>query len=110
MKDTKQWPSVAAQDSETIWSEAVARRLLDEWAKSGESLAAFARRRGFLPQRLSWWSKRLASVKPGASMREAPARPAFIPVTRNCDLCRMRSKPPALSCGHQSAPISLHRV
>ena len=89
MKNARHWPSLTALDGETIWTESVARRLLDEWSTSGESLAAFGRRKGFVPQRLAWWKKRLAAVKPAASTREAPARPAFIPVT----VCATASEP-----------------
>jgi len=58
------------------WSPEDARRLLDAWAASGESLAAFARARGFQPQRLSWWKKRVSDVE-GAHREQAPA---FIPI------------------------------
>jgi hypothetical protein len=34
---------------------------LDEWRQSGESLAAFARRRGYSTARLYWWRKRLVT-------------------------------------------------
>jgi transposase-like protein len=41
------------------WTEADARRVLDDWERSGGTLEAFARSRGLVPQRLWWWRKRL---------------------------------------------------
>jgi len=43
------------------WSEAMARRMLAEVAKAGQSYRAFARERGIDPQRLSWWARRLGN-------------------------------------------------
>jgi transposase-like protein len=44
----------------TQWSRADAQRVLDEWQRSGDTLEAFARARGLVPQRIAWWRKRLA--------------------------------------------------
>lgn len=53
------------------WTEAEARAALTELACSGESMAEFARSRGFSPQRVRYWRRRLG----------APAAvPAFVPV------------------------------
>lgn len=41
------------------WREDEARAVLAELAASGESVAAFARRKGLSPQRLSYWRHRL---------------------------------------------------
>ena|SRR6185436_17458568 len=41
------------------WTEADARRVLDDWERTGGSLEAFARSRGLVPQRIWWWRKRL---------------------------------------------------
>jgi hypothetical protein len=41
------------------WREAEARDVLEELAASGESMAAFARRRGVSTRRLAYWRKRL---------------------------------------------------
>lgn len=64
------------------WSEDDARRILDELAASGETVTAFARRRGLVPQRLSWWQKRLAGRRPasptGGGGQELAA--SFLPV------------------------------
>lgn len=57
------------------WTEKDARRVLGAWEKSGETVAAFARRMGVIPQRLSWWRKRLAQAPSGEPSV------AFVPVT-----------------------------
>jgi transposase-like protein len=54
-------------DREDIWTPEGARSMLDEAERSGESLAAFARRHGVGPARLYWWKKRLASEGPAAT-------------------------------------------
>ncbi len=46
--------------SETRWTEKRGRRELGQWRRSGQSLSAFARERGFNPQRLRYWRDRLA--------------------------------------------------
>jgi hypothetical protein len=43
------------------WTEVEARGVLDAWRKSGLGLGEFARSRGLVPQRLSWWKKKLAA-------------------------------------------------
>ena len=43
------------------WSAEEAQRILDEWTGSGESLAAFSRKRGYAAARLYWWRNRLAN-------------------------------------------------
>lgn len=55
------------------WSEAEARAAFDELARTKESEAAFAQRKGFSTQRLQYWRKR---VKASPS-----AMPAFVAVT-----------------------------
>lgn len=57
------------------WTEQDARRVLEAWEKSGETVAGFARRQGLVPQRLFWWRKRLERVA------TSEPKPAFIPVT-----------------------------
>jgi transposase-like protein len=42
------------------WTAAEAERVLAAWRESEQSMSAFARQRGFDPQRLGWWKKRLA--------------------------------------------------
>ena len=41
------------------WTEADARRVLDDWGRTGGTLEAFARSRKLVPQRIAWWQKRL---------------------------------------------------
>jgi len=53
------------------WTEADARRVLAEWKRSGDTLEAFARSRGLVPQRLAWWRKRLREPRPEASTSTA---------------------------------------
>lgn len=45
------------------WTEDEAREALADFAASGESAAGFARRRGVLTQRLTYWRKRLAGPR-----------------------------------------------
>lgn len=47
-------------DPDDAWSPDDARRIFDEWKRSGESLAAFGRRHRYASARLYWWRKRLA--------------------------------------------------
>jgi hypothetical protein len=50
-----------------LWTESDARRVLAEWKRSGDTLEAFARSRGLVPQRIAWWRKRLREPRPEAS-------------------------------------------
>jgi hypothetical protein len=51
----------ALPDRSDAWSPGDARRILEAWRRSGESLAAFGQRHGYAAARLYWWRKRLAS-------------------------------------------------
>ena len=51
-------------DPREIWTPDDARRLFDEWKRSGGPLAEFGRRHGIDPARLYWWRKRLANESP----------------------------------------------
>lgn len=56
-------------DPAETWTIADARMVLDEWRRSGDSMAVFARKHGVPPPRLYWWKKRLASpVAPTLSL------------------------------------------
>jgi len=57
------------------WTEADARAALAEWRRSGESEFAFARQRGFSPQRLRYWRGRL-----GGAPIQSSTTPAFVAV------------------------------
>jgi len=54
------------------WSEVEARGVLEAWRRSGLSLERFARQRGFVPQRLHWWKRKLATGEK-TLVRQAPA-------------------------------------
>jgi len=56
------------------WNAATARKILEEFAASGMSRAAFARARGVKAHRLKWWQERLGD-------RRATAKVEFIPAT-----------------------------
>ena len=58
------------------WTEADARRVLDDWERTGGTLEAFARSRGLVPQRIAWWQKRLRERQPAA-----PAALTLVPAT-----------------------------
>lgn len=63
------------------WTEEDARRVLAEWEASGQTLAAFARAAGLVPQRVAWWRRRLAGRAPERRRgAEEPQTPAFLPV------------------------------
>jgi hypothetical protein len=84
MENLKQSPSRTAPNQRRMWTRAEAEGVLDEWAKSGKSLTAFARSQGIVPQRLAWWRKRLAFAlhRPTETTAAANNEPAtFIPVT-----------------------------
>ncbi len=67
---------VAAAQAGARWSREEAQEAINAWERSGESLTAFARRHGVVPQRLSWWRKRMAI---GSAPKLAPL--ALLPVT-----------------------------
>lgn len=62
------------------WTEIEARGVLEAWKKSGQSLEGYARSRGWVPQRLHWWKKKLGFGKgadpKGRSMALLPVRVA----------------------------------
>lgn len=64
-------------DVHQTWTENDARVVFAEWRASGESLAAFARRRGVGIKRLYWWKRRFAS--PAAT--NANSELSLIPAT-----------------------------
>jgi transposase-like protein len=56
------------------WREAEGRAMVDAWRRSGESLAAFARRRGVQEQRLRYWIDRLSVPASATPLRFHPVR------------------------------------
>ncbi len=65
------------------WTEAEGRRVIAAWEASGESVAAFARRVGLVPQRMYWWRERLGAGLVKARVQEVGevSVTAFLPVT-----------------------------
>lgn len=64
------------------WTEDDARRVLDEWRQSGQSIAAFARARHISAPRLYWWRKRLPQNEAAAPMVSlVPAKIVARPAT-----------------------------
>lgn len=83
MENGKRVPSGRKFIRSGTWDPDHARQVLDELEASGESVTAFARRRGLSPQRLWWWKKRVgAPGRPGGGHQRPNALLAtFIPVT-----------------------------
>jgi hypothetical protein len=74
------------------WDESEARRSLGELARSGESIAQFARRRRVSAQRVSYWKKRLAEsrTQPFVAVPLAPARVGQIEIVAYAVTIRVR--------------------
>ncbi len=66
------------------WSEEQARRVIDEWKQSGDTIAEFSRKRGLVPERLYLWRKRFAETT-ASSARPLTLVPATI-VSTNADV------------------------
>ena len=60
-------------DRRDTWTDDDARRVLDAWRASGESIPAFAKRHELTPQRLYWWKRRLAEPNPEPELPFVPA-------------------------------------
>ena len=59
------------------WTEIEARGVLEAWKESGQTLEGYARSRGFVPQRLHWWKKKLrfgAAVDKSRAVALVPVR------------------------------------
>jgi transposase len=74
------------------WDESEARRSLGELARSGESIAQFARRRRISAQRVYYWKKRLAETGTPAfvAVALAPARVGQIEIVADGVTIRVR--------------------
>ena len=46
------------------WTEQEAREIIEDWQRSGDTLAGFARARGLVPEQIAWWRKRLGPSRP----------------------------------------------
>lgn len=76
--------SLAELRSSHRWTEEDARRVMAAWKRSGETVAAFARREGLCTQRVYWWRDRLGLHDDEAASAQramASLAPAFVPVT-----------------------------
>jgi transposase-like protein len=62
-------------DPADSWTDDDARVALDEWRRSGESIAAFARKHGVAAPRLYWWKKKLRAPMAASSARSKPTTP-----------------------------------
>lgn len=80
-------------------TEAEARVLLEELARSGKTLAAFAHDKGMSGSRLGWWKKKFSKHRAGSGA-QAPA--AFVPVRVKPALAPVGAAPfeVVLRCGH----------
>jgi hypothetical protein len=58
------------------WSEVEARGVLEAWSRTGLSLEAYAKQRGFVCQRLRWWKAKFARAEKALATRT----PALLPV------------------------------
>src|SRR5690606_18184510 len=65
---------------EERWSETEARAVLEQWRRSGEPLAVFARKRGLPAPRLYWWRRKLSSQAAGRSNSTDAPQPVLLPV------------------------------
>lgn len=76
----------ASMRTRAHWKPEDATRVLDDWSRSGLSMAAFAREHGLRQQRLQWWQARL---------RESSAQPVrLVPATpRQAPLIELASMP-----------------
>ena len=64
------------------WTEKRARGELERWKRSGQSMAAYASKRGYQAQRLSWWRKRLGNKTSPTRATPVTLAPAVITETR----------------------------
>lgn len=85
---------MGAEERRERWGEATARRMLQEWEESDQSLAGFARERGVGVERLSYWRKRLAEVRANGGEEKGQEAFAAAVVTRSAGGISVR-----LACG-----------
>ena len=72
---------VALADTSRRWTEDDARRVLAAWARSEETVGAFARRHGLPVHRVYWWHRRLGVDRlPHTEHSGTPTERAFVPV------------------------------
>ena len=66
-------------DRDDTWTPDEASIVLEQWRRSGESVAEFARRHDIVPARLYWWKKRLTT----SSLALVPAVVTAAPASTN---------------------------
>jgi len=66
-------------DPDREWTEDDARAALDEWRRSGKTIAVFARERRMSAPRLYWWRRRLSPAMAGSTVSLVPA--TVVPAT-----------------------------
>lgn len=81
------------------WTEAEARRVLEALERSGESVSSFARGAGLVPQRVSWWRKRLATTDTAATTAMVTAAATFVPVVVRAEAGAAREAAVVLNFG-----------
>ena len=69
MSNSKEPERYAGMRTRRHWKRDEAERVLADWAQSGESMAAFARRNQLGLHRLQWWRGQLAQ-QPASAARE----------------------------------------
>lgn len=90
----------AALRTRAHWKPEQAARVLSDWSRSGESMAAFARRHRLGLHRLHWWRERLRKKgdKFAAPSSAAPA-PRLVPaVIRKAPLISLSTSPRTSVC------------
>lgn len=66
------------QDDQSRWTESRARRELEAWRRSGDSMAEYARKRGYPAHKLQWWKGRLAAAEQPVESTALALAPAVI--------------------------------
>jgi transposase-like protein len=82
MSDAKATDKYAGMRTRRHWKREEAARALADWAESGESLTAFARRNQLGLHRLQWWRAQLSpqTAAEQESMRLVPVVPRQAPL------------------------------
>ena len=63
------------------WSESEARAVLEQWRRSGDPLAVFARKRGIAAPRLYWWRRKFSFEVAGSGSAMDSPQPVLLPVS-----------------------------
>lgn len=61
------------------WTEERGRAVIGEWRRSGQSMSAFARERGWNVQRLAYWRDRLEGDETGGMRGPEKQPPRWLP-------------------------------